>query len=81
MGLRASINNLILTDRPESPTDVVFIFGSMIMIALWIFATLTKGIVPHIEIVVAFLTGCKAVKMAGKFAGPVAPPGQPPPAT
>ena len=60
-------NNLIRSDRPESPTDVIFIFGSLILIGLWIYATVLPCTIPHIETITLFLVGCKGVKVAGSW--------------
>lgn len=62
-GFRQSINNLIDGTRPESPTDVVFLFGSLVLIDLWVYATLASTTIPHIETVLVFLVGCKGVKV------------------
>lgn len=67
MSIRESISNLIRSDRPESPTDVVFVFGSLIMIDLWIYATLSKATIPHIVEVLGFLVVCKGVKVASNW--------------
>lgn len=64
MTFRQSINNLIDSTKPDSPTDVVFLFGSLVLIDLWIYATLAHTVVPHIETVLVFLTACKGVKVA-----------------
>lgn len=58
-----SINNLIDSTKPDSPTDVVFLFGSLILIDLWIYATLAGVTIPHIETVLGFLVLCKSVKV------------------
>jgi hypothetical protein len=63
MKLRESLNNLIRSDRPESPTDVVFIYGGLILIDLWIYVTLAGKQIPHIEVIMAFLVSCKGVKV------------------
>jgi len=67
MTFRDSINNLIRSDRPESPTDVVFLFGSIAMMGLWIYATQKPCSIPHIEAMTLFLAGCKAVKVGSDF--------------
>lgn len=61
-GFRESIQNLIRTDRPESPTNAMFIYSVMVLMALWTYATLTKGTVPHIEIMAGFIFGTKLIK-------------------
>ncbi len=64
---RNSINNLIRSDRPESPTDFVFIVLALILAALWIYATQKQVQIPHFDAVVAFLVLCKGVKIAGNW--------------
>lgn len=70
MAFRDSINNLIRSDKPESPTDLIFIFGSLILFGVWIFAAQSGKAVPHFGDVALFLTGCKAVKVAKDYANP-----------
>jgi hypothetical protein len=67
MTLRTSINNLIRGDRPESPTDLIFIFGMLVLIGLQIWATLTKGTVAHFGEMLLALGGYKGVKVASNF--------------
>ena len=66
--LRENINNLVRTDRPESPTDAVFIFLSMILAALVLYAaqirvTVHDYTVPHFDSLLAFVVACKSVKV------------------
>lgn len=67
MSFRESINNLIRGDMPESPTDTIFLFGSLVLLALWIYACLTETTLPHVEAVIGFLVLCKGVKVAGTW--------------
>jgi hypothetical protein len=60
---RQSINNLIDSTKPQSPTDVVFLYGSLTLIALWVYVTLSRTTIPHLESVMVFLVGCKGVKV------------------
>ena len=61
-------NNLLRSDKPESPTNLIFLLGSIIALGLWIYATLIKQQIPSIEVMVTFLTACKGVKVAGDWA-------------
>lgn len=67
MSFRDSINNLVRSDKPESPTDVVFIYGSLILINLLVYATLKPGTIPHITEMIGFLVLCKGVKVAANW--------------
>lgn len=61
--MRDSINNLIRSDRPESPTDVIFLFGSLVLLALMIYATQARCTVPHFEAMLLALGTYKGVKV------------------
>lgn len=63
-GLRENINDLIRTDRPQSPTDLIFIFGSLVMLGLQIYATEVKTTVPHFTEMLVALGSYKAIKVA-----------------
>lgn len=73
MGFRTSINNLIRGDKPESPTDTIFIFGSVVLILLLIVVTFQKSSIPHVSEIIGFLVLCKGVKVAGVWAKKGAP--------
>lgn len=80
---RENLNNLIRSDRPESPTDVIFLFGSLILIDLQIYATLASTTVPHFGEMLMALGSYKGVKVASNWSkkGPpavAAPPGEQP---
>lgn len=80
MTFRDSLHNLIRSDRPDSPTDVIFLFGSLVLLDLWIYATLTRCTVPHITELIGFLVLCKGVKVASdKVKGVQANAPAPPP--
>jgi len=64
---RESINNLIRSDRPESPTDVVFLYGSLMLINALIYAVLAKVTIPHITEIIGFLVLCKGVKVGSDW--------------
>lgn len=66
--LRESINNLIRSDKPESPTDLIFLFGSLVLLALQIYATGARTTVPHFGEMLLALGGYKGVKVAGSWA-------------
>lgn len=65
MTFRESINNLIRSDQPESPTDVIFIYGGLTLINLVVYAALAKTTIPHVAEIIGFLVLCKSVKMVG----------------
>lgn len=67
MSFRASINNLIRSDRPESPTDVIFLFGSLVLISLMVYATQARCTIPHFEAMLLALGGYKTVKVASNW--------------
>lgn len=63
MSFRDSINNLIRTDKPESPTDLIFIAGSLAIIGLLIYATQTGKTIPGFEFYLGALATYKGVKV------------------
>ena len=65
--LRQSLNDLIRTDRPESPTELIFIFGSLVMLALQVYATQTGKTIPGFEAMLLALGTYKGVKVAGDW--------------
>ena len=66
MTFRESVNNLIRSDRPESPTELIFITGSLSLIGLQIYATLAKiPTIPHFESMLVALGTYKGVKVWG----------------
>lgn len=67
MTFRDSLNNLIRGDRPESPTDVIFLFGSLILINLQVYATIANTTVPHFSEMLLALGGFKSVKVASNW--------------
>lgn len=67
MTFRDSINNLIRSDKPESPTDLIFIFGSLIMIDLQVYATLAHSTIPYFNEMLLALGGYKTVKVASNW--------------
>ena len=74
MSFRESINNLLRGDRPESPTDLIFLFGGLIMIDLWVYATLAHILIPHLTEIIGFLILCKGVKVAADYTNKNATP-------
>jgi len=67
MGLRNSINNLIRSDRPESPTDLIFLFGMLVLLDLQVWAALTASTVPYFEAMLIALGGYKCVKVGSDY--------------
>ena len=63
-GFRQSIQDLIDSSKPDSPTDVIFLFGGIVLVLLWIYATIFKTSIPQITEVIGFLVLCKGVKAA-----------------
>ena len=61
--LRQNLNDLIRTDRPESPTDLIFITGSLMVMGLMIYATQTGKTVPGFEAYLLALGTYKGVKV------------------
>lgn len=67
MTFRQSINALTDSDSPQSPTDLIFIYGGLTLINLWVYATLATVTIPHIETVLGFLVLCKGVKVGKAY--------------
>jgi len=67
MKFRESINNLIRGDKPESPTDAIFLYGALMFIAVWVYCNMLKMPVQNIIEMASFLTGCKGVKVASNW--------------
>lgn len=66
-GMRDSVNNLIRSDKPESPTDLIFIAGGLALIGLWIYATQTGKPIAGITEILLFLAGCKGIKAGSDY--------------
>lgn len=67
MTLRDSINNAIRSDRPESPTDIAFMFLVVIMGGLWILSNIRQNELVALVIMVAFIGSLKAIKVGSDF--------------
>lgn len=65
--MKESILNLIRSDKPESPTDLIFIFGSLVLFALQIYATQKQVQIPHFEAMLIALGSYKTVKVASDY--------------
>jgi len=59
---RESINNLIRNDKPECATDVIFIFGMLVLLALQLYATFALTTIPYFEVMLAAISTCKMFK-------------------
>ncbi len=64
MTLRESFNNAIRSDRPESPTDIAFLFLVFILGELWIYKNVVGGSVIDLAVIVTFAGTLKAIKVA-----------------
>jgi len=64
---RESINNLIRSDKPESPTDFIFIIGMLSLIALQIYATQKQVQVSHFGEMLTALGLYKTVKVGSAY--------------
>jgi hypothetical protein len=67
MTFRESINALTDSNSPQSPTDLIFIYGGLIAIDLWIYATIAQVTIPHFDAMLLFLVGCKGVKIGKAY--------------
>jgi hypothetical protein len=59
---RENINNLIRSDKPESPTNLCFIVLVLFLAGWETYAVLTKGTVPHVELMLTFILAIKVNK-------------------
>jgi hypothetical protein len=67
MGFRESVNNLIRSDKPDSPTDLVFLVGMLILLELQIYATFAHETVPYFEAMLVALGSYKCVKVGSDY--------------
>lgn len=63
MSFRQSVHNLIRSDRPESPTNTIFIVLVLFLIAWETYALLMGKTVPNIEALLTFITAIKVAKV------------------
>lgn len=63
MTFRESINNLIRTDKPESPTELIFIAGGLTLLGLQIYATQRQVQIPHFSEMLAAMAVYKGTKV------------------
>ena len=63
MTFRESLNNAVRSDRPESPTDMAFIFLVVIMGGLWIMSNIRQNEFVALVIMVAFVGSLKMIKV------------------
>lgn len=64
---RESVNNLIRSDKPDSPTDAIFLLGMVILLTLQICATFSKITVPYFEAMLVALGSYKCVKVGSDY--------------
>lgn len=67
MKLADNINNAIRSDRPESPTDLIFIYLGAILGFLWIYRTISPGEITAIIVIVGFMSSLKMIKVGSDF--------------
>lgn len=67
MKFAESCQNLIRDDKPDSPTNAVFLYGSLMFVAVWVYCNMLKMPVQNIIEMSAFLTACKGVKVAANW--------------
>jgi|SRR6185369_6579621 len=69
-----SYNNLIRTDKPESPTDFVFVNGMIVLLGLWIYASIVRAtsnqpayVIPHFNEMLLALGAYKSIKIGSNY--------------
>lgn len=67
MTFRESINNLIRSDRAESPTDFIFIVWALALIAMQTYALQTGKAVPYFGEALVALGSYKTVKVGSSY--------------
>jgi len=67
MTFRESINALIDATKPQSPTDAIFIFGMLMLIAMQVYALLAHTIVPHFDAMLIALGTLKSIKVGSDY--------------
>lgn len=59
--------NIIRSDRPESPTDFIFLYLGIIAGALWIYANMVQKEIVSLGIMAGLLGSLKAIKIGSDF--------------
>jgi hypothetical protein len=67
MRLRDSINNAIRSDRPESSTDIIFLFLGFILGMLWVYSNVHNREIVSLVVLVTFMGSLKAIKVGSDF--------------
>lgn len=62
-----SVINFFRSDKPESPTDLIFVLGGISLIALQIAAFKTQQTIPHFSEMLIALGTYKTVKIASNY--------------
>ncbi len=62
-----SISNFFRSDKPESPTDLIFVYLGLILGGLWVYASIENREIVSLALVVGFLASIKAVKIGSDY--------------
>lgn len=62
-----SFSNYTRSDRPESPTDLVFIYLGFVLGGLWVYANITQKEIVSLVVVVGFASSLKIIKVGSDF--------------
>jgi hypothetical protein len=62
-----SIINFFRSDKPESPTDLVFVYLGLIAGGLWVYCNIIQKEIIALAVMAGLLTALKAVKIGSDF--------------
>lgn len=62
-----TFSNYTRSDRPESPTDLIFIYLGFILGGLWIYANIIQKEIVSLAIMVGFAASLKCIKVGSDY--------------
>jgi len=62
-----SFTNYTRSDRPESPTDLIFIYLGLILGGLWIYSNSIQKEIVSLIVVVGFMSSLKMIKVGSDW--------------
>jgi len=61
------ISNFFRSDRPESPTDLIFVYLGLILGGLWVYSNYLQKEIVSLALLVSFLSTLKLVKIGSDY--------------
>lgn len=59
--------NFLRSDRPESPTDLIFVYLGFILGGLWIYANYVQKDIVSLAVMVGFVASLKVIKVGSDY--------------